>query len=140
MSGLTRSATLGASLLVLIVSVMSTRILADNCDQKCRARTNFYVCPDDHGAIPQYWYYQDADCFMCYQFAGLNGGGFCEKDGLHPVETCIESGTTKRVAYEDGTQRCTCDQKNVKWFIEAAPKTINLDDGKKCERHVCGIE
>lgn len=134
---LSRSAYFGVTLFVLIIAFSSVRIAADNCDQKCRERHNFYVCPAT-GATPTYWYYEYKDCFACVQFNGLSGGGFCEKtDPVDPAPNCIESGTTRRVTYINGTDRCVCDNYNVKWFIEAGPDVLNLTEAVTASRYVC---
>ncbi len=128
---------LGATLFALIVALSSNRGAADNCDQKCRERHNFYVCPAT-GVTTRYWYYEHKDCFMCVQFAGLKRGGYCEMtDPLDPAPNCITSGTTRRVQYQNGTRNCDCDNYDVKWFIEAAYDEMSLDEADNCDRYVC---
>lgn len=121
--------------LALAFALCASSGFADNCDNKCRMRKYFYVCPSG-GTGGFYWKYAEHDCFQCVRFAGLTGGGMCEKYGDWTDTTCTPSGTNTRQKHSDGNLRCDCDDAS-KWFIESFEPTGPLNDPVACDRYVC---
>lgn len=94
---------------VLVVTslLLAGTCVADNCDSRCRNRTQFYKCP---GVVPgEYRVYALPDCWYCTR------GGTCDTAAAGSDRDCIRSGQNAYQTRTSGLRNCDCGV-----FVEAA--------------------
>lgn len=106
--------------LIVACVVFAGTCTADNCDQACREREYFYICPAP-GTTSNYFEMEEPDCFYCTKPAGQVGGGACSKTNPAIGGTCGIAGTNRRRTYTSENQLCLCQITPTPtiWFIEA---------------------
>ncbi len=103
----------GAGFVLTLLAILSTgTCLADNCDQRCRNRTDFHKC---NGPVAGYYLkYALPDCKNC-------SNGKCDTAVEGSDRNCIKSGQNSYRKYGTGLDNCDCA---AGLYVEAA----NLSD------------
>lgn len=100
---------------------------ADNCNNECRMRRNFYSCPQN------FCMFMDrAECARC-----TLPGYACDKANPVVAGTCNESGTNQVKEYTGCLLNCSCDGRTV---IEAQDVEILGGTWIGCKWWRCYLE
>lgn len=135
MRGIQFGAVVAILTLVALDGVVTSQAwAAAACDDKCRQRDRFYVCPAGGGSSAgRYWAYDRKVCDLCSSSQVV--GPRCQvMTGDYPNSPCDRQGTVRRQLYDDGDLSCNCDT-GIN-FVEAAPHSLPTDR-VQVDRYIC---